>query len=518
MNILIVDDEPIIRIGLKTLIDWDKHGLNLLNEASNGIEALEIIQSGQVDILITDIRMPLMDGLELIRRTNLFTKDIKILVLSCLDDFSYVKEAMKLGARDYILKPTMEPEELLTIIQHLAITLQEERTARQQLILWHNEMEQSRQFQLSARVSSFLRDNMADTKAIEELFIRENGLYSLMVYGPLSINMPMDSLEFQDCIAVTRLQSQAWFLLFSSGQRYSQAEQHKLAFSKAQEIAAMMRSHPASTPMNWLICIGPNISTPEELIQRISYHQSQVQQQYYAVPREHIVWHRSGETGRGIILPYEHRNDLLRAVSNNNPEAIFHCTDQITQAFAGFQPEVAKLQAFVFETLSLAVSYAGEQGYSDLEPFIRQYVSLEKIQEFLHIVDLNSWMVEAMQELWGYRFGGGASAVSDNHFIKKALKYMKLNFNKNIGTTDISDYVKLSRSYLSDLYSKEMNESLTETLAHIRIDEAKKKLRSGEKKIYEIAAEVGFTDSKTFAKTFKKIVGCSPKEYDLQNK
>lgn len=93
------------------------------------------------------------------------------------------------------------------------------------------------------------------------------------------------------------------------------------------------------------------------------------------------------ETTRETILPYEHRNDLLKAINNNNPEAIFYCIDQMTQAFADIQPDVAKLQGFIFEMLSLTVSYAGEQGYSNLDPFIQQFVSLEKIQEFMCIAD-----------------------------------------------------------------------------------------------------------------------------------
>jgi len=90
------------------------------------------------------------------------------------------------------------------------------------------------------------------------------------------------------------------------------------------------------------------------------------------------------------------------------------------------------------------------------------------------------------------------------------------NFRRNLSMVDIADHVKLSRSYLSDLYSRETGEPLSETLARIRINEAKRLLRAGEMKIYEIAEAVGFADPKSFAKTFKKIVGCTPKEYEAR--
>ena len=95
---------------------------------------------------------------------------------------------------------------------------------------------------------------------------------------------------------------------------------------------------------------------------------------------------------------------------------------------------------------------------------------------------------------------------------------MMENYASPISTSDMADYVRLSRSYLSDLFSKEMGESLSETLTRIRIEEAKRKLRTGEMKVYEVADAVGFPDAKTFAKTFKRVVGCSPKEFEKPNK
>jgi two-component system response regulator YesN len=109
------------------------------------------------------------------------------------------------------------------------------------------------------------------------------------------------------------------------------------------------------------------------------------------------------------------------------------------------------------------------------------------------------------------------SKEPSNPFIKKAVRFMREQYSRNIGTVDIADHVKLSRSYLSDLFSKEMGESLIETLTRIRIEEAKRKLRNGEMKVYEIAEAVGFSDPKSFAKTFKRLVGCTPKEFESRD-
>jgi YesN/AraC family two-component response regulator len=262
MNVLIVDDEPIIRIGLKTLVDWERFGFRHVGEAEDGEEAWAQIESLQVDIVITDLLMPRMNGLELIRLIQNHPRPISVVVLSCMDDFTYVKEAMRLGAKDYILKPTMEPEQLVSILHGVRLELHQTREMKHQFTSMQRNLESQ---------------NVANSKPLESRF---------------------------------------------------------------------------------------------------------------------------------------------------------------------------------------------------------------------------------------------AEPKSRNPFVQKAFRFMDENYAKNISTIDVAEHVRLSRSYISDLYGKETNESLSETLNRIRIHKAKELLRSGELKIYEIAEAVGFLDAKVFAKVFKRLEGCTPREYE----
>lgn len=119
-KVLIVDDEPLILEGLKHIIDWEGHGLEIVGEACYGTEAIEILNKTKVHILITDIKMPFMNGLELIRHIREKELNIKCIILSGYDDFEYVKEAAKLGIENYILKPVSEDELLSTLVTTLA--------------------------------------------------------------------------------------------------------------------------------------------------------------------------------------------------------------------------------------------------------------------------------------------------------------------------------------------------------------------------------------------------------------
>ncbi|UUZ90510.1 response regulator [Paenibacillus sp. P25] len=111
LRVVIVEDEYIVRYGIRSMIDWEKVGLAVIGEASNGQEALELIVQEPPDILITDIKMPVMDGLALIAEVRKFSPHMKILILSNLEDFQYAKEAIRYGVSEYLIKSDMMPRD-----------------------------------------------------------------------------------------------------------------------------------------------------------------------------------------------------------------------------------------------------------------------------------------------------------------------------------------------------------------------------------------------------------------------
>ena len=110
-SVLLVDDEPSVLTGLRYVIDWDEYGVEIAGTASNGTQALELLRELPVDILITDIQMPQMGGLELLQQVRAQNMDLRCIILTGYDDFKYVKKAAQLGIENYLLKP-VSPEEL----------------------------------------------------------------------------------------------------------------------------------------------------------------------------------------------------------------------------------------------------------------------------------------------------------------------------------------------------------------------------------------------------------------------
>lgn len=127
MNLMIVEDEVLVRMGLRTLVEWEKSGFTLAAEAKDGAEALEILRRQPIDIIITDIRMPVMDGITMIKEIRSRQIECEIVILSSYDDFEYVKQAMVLGARDYIHKPTMMPDDIIGTLTRVAREIKKKR-------------------------------------------------------------------------------------------------------------------------------------------------------------------------------------------------------------------------------------------------------------------------------------------------------------------------------------------------------------------------------------------------------
>ncbi len=126
-RVMIVEDEMLVRIGLKSMLNWEQLGMTVIADVANGKEALEVYATQRPDILITDLRMPVMDGLTLIRKIREQDKQLLIIILTCLDEFSLVQEALSLGVSNYILKLTMSPEEIEQILIKCRETLDKRR-------------------------------------------------------------------------------------------------------------------------------------------------------------------------------------------------------------------------------------------------------------------------------------------------------------------------------------------------------------------------------------------------------
>ncbi|WP_282935416.1 response regulator [Paenibacillus sp. RC67] len=509
MKVLIVDDEPIVRKVLKTMICWEDYGLQWGGEAYDGLDAWEILQREPIDLIVTDILMPRMDGLELVKRLRQANADAAVVVLSCLDDFSYVKEAMKQGAHDYILKPTMEPEQLAEILVEAKEALMAQRKENEHREQLQRQVQLSQQAQWGMRLQKVWISGQWDADLEQEWFQAERVLSSCMIQFTMDSHLSVLGWQWPDALAYVSLNEQRTLLIYEHN-----------GTNRAEQVEDTLTEQFSLGRESFCVTEIKDIHNEEQLLELIQQHELVRHGLFYegnssGLSRWSTIDPSSLE--RNGMLPVEEKQNLLRAISGMNEEAMNYWSKQIAAQLEQNRPSVDQTYSFIYELLGLAAAFARQQTDAELEQFERQYVSSSSVQSCLDMQSLGAWFIDAVSELANLLHSNG-QLTSRNPFVQKAMSFMRQQYHLQISTSDIAEHVKLSRSYLSDLYSKETGESLIETLTNIRIQEAKRLLRQSEQKVYEIAEAVGFIDPKTFAKTFKKIVGCSPKEYEEQNK
>ncbi|MCU6797952.1 response regulator [Paenibacillus sp. WQ 127069] len=518
MKVLVVDDEPIIRQVLKTMIRWEEHGFEWGGEACDGNEAWERLEDGGIDLVVTDILMPRMDGLELVRRMKQTESDAAVIVLSCLDDFKYVKEAMKLGAHDYILKPTMEPEQLITILNEAKLDLQKLREQKQKQLMLTQQLLQSNQAQWGLRLKKAWVSSQRDEELEEELFTVDGELSSWMIYLAPGVRLSFIGWNWPDVWAYVLVNEHQVLLIYKDQLAATHQER------QAQLQQSLAGSDTGLTEHGFWLSAVIRINKPEQLYRIVHMHDELRKRYFYGVQTELFIQQASELVVSDKLhsawkgeLPQDEKQNLLRAIAGHNEDAVVYWSEQIWKQLGSLQPPITQAFSFLYELLSFVAALARQEGTSNLDDFDRK-VTAAQTQAHFRLEALGMWFTEACRELAILQSGTAVVPTSRNLFVRKAQMYMKHNYHLSISTTDIAQNVKLSRSYLSDLYSKETGESLIESLVRIRLEAAKQLLLANNKKVYEVAEAVGFTDAKVFAKTFKKAVGCTPKEYEEQNK
>jgi len=410
----------------------------------------------------------------------------------------------------------MEPESLAAVLREAKEALARERAEAEELIRFRSQLERSRQSQAGAELRRMLEADTPPDEASFGRLVRQleavSGTYiSCMVY--LASGVPWTAADWSssDAIAVIPWSERQAMFIFAE---HAASETPDERLRPEQAVAALQRlaeQRAASLVTSSHISVVTGIRGIGGLRSALKRHRSE---------REHFFYgdgqtEENGSAEEEGLLPHAEKHNLLRALSGGNGEAVMHALAEISSRIWTRRPASELVYDYFQELLSLSAAFARQHNEGlDLNEFARAHLSPEAPRRHLRLESLLRETKTAMTGLLELLSGSGYEWMeSRNPFIRKAYEYMLAHYHLPISTTDIADHVRLSRSYISDLYGKETGQSLSEALTRIRMNAAKKLLKSGDRKVYEIAEEVGFNDAKAFAKTFKRMVGCTPKEY-----
>ncbi|WP_337101957.1 response regulator transcription factor [Paenibacillus sp. YIM B09110] len=526
LKALIVDDEPTHIQGLIRYIKWNDLGFDIPFTAESGHEALEIMRNAPVDVLISDVSMPVMTGIELVAKAKAIHPQLQVLMISGYNEFEFVQEAMNVGAQAYVLKP-IKVEEVESKLGGFRKTLTK--------LLQIEEQAQELQEKVSGSLDIVRERFVADV--IVEAGIDLDMLHS---WGRL--------LELPACQQEIGLIVFGYDQFHSSGQDARERVVIGTGFLKAVHVGLSDYRHVyvAKTGTDEIVAMHINLTPIERaaIEKQLLFIQNVMQEQYgstvtIGTSRVCTTWEevpslykevkfmmaRSRLMEGGQILHYDRLDESdfqqFRLREEMIPEII-----GLTETAADAS-KVVEYVNNVFDMLlsqpSMMFTYMQAFGMALLSELARKQkwnkelggeMNLEMWQKLIDCrseAQIREVVLDYVQRYMVIETKGEAN--QRHNLIGKVTEYLEAHFQDHITVKQLAELHHLNASYLSVLFKKEMGKTISDFLQETRMNKAKELLRDPNIKIYEVSEQVGFQTSAYFAYLFKKTTGYTPQEY-----
>lgn len=514
-SMVVADDEPAIRFGLKRLLPLEEYGLEVAAEASNGEEALARLRERRPHVLITDIRMPVMDGLALLRAARAEFPHMRCIVLSGYNDFALVKEALKYEVDNYLLKP-VDREELAATLDDVIRKL--DRQASEALlrregfeVLKNNVLNRliggqisSREFRDKARFLSIPTDGQELLAAI--VTIRQEGVpdkdrhlldYAVMKVCEETLADPGD-LAFTDHAGRT--------VVVFQRRRLSSREAAVTLETMLDNVSSYLR-------LTAVAALGGRTDTFRGLA--ASYRQAAESLDYALwqedarVARYDLLAHRQASLLRDLELDHARLDDMLRGGrADELAQTIRGCFAELRRR-EDARPELARLAAQeIWVTLLRA---ARQSGADDRE--------LARLRERWLRAGAGAQPADSLAELLCEtaahcaRLAAKAGEQPHSRLVKEMIGYVQRHLASEISLKTLSPLLQASPAHLGKTFRAETGELFSDFVNRMRVEEAKRLLDRSHLKIGDIPGKVGFWNANYFFTVFKKYVGVTPSEY-----
>ena len=517
-RILIADDDKLIREDILSLIDWEKQGFVIAAQASNGQEALDILNNDRIDIVITDIYMPIIDGVELIKTAKPLYPDIEFIVISNYDDFVFVKDAMKYGACDYILKYEIDQDNFTVLLENFKTRTYEKQTAkiRVENIIESNEKYFDKWFW--ERIGSHLgQTGGIDIKHNEGCYIPilvefelkdKIKIYNEFNYGNYPDQLPVDeAVVFQNVKEhySAQLNKNTWLILFGYKEKsflYINNECLVAVKSFAKEV----KGHGQYESF---IVVGNICLNVFELEKNISVIRQCMEERFYAGYGNIVncgTIKPFAEEIKDELLTQVHRN-ILECVNNNCWDDLIACIDELVKRIKIKRYKPSVVYKYMYQ-ITIEINMKMEEKCPNTD--VHKVISYESFKSINTIDVMKIYFVQMLKSLSTEK--GRYSYVTRGE-IRKAVEYINANYVRDITLNDLAENVGLSRNYLCRLFKEETGENFIDFLNKLRVKKAKIILAGGNTKTYEVAMSVGINDYRYFCRIFRNITGMRPNEY-----
>ena len=524
-GLLLVEDEEAIKRKLIDNVAWSEYGFGPVLSASNGLEALAVLERHQIGIMVTDIQMPKMNGIDLIKEVKKRDYQMKIIVISGFAEFEYAQESIKLNVADYLLKP-FASRRLLDIVLRLKEELEKEQAEKSELQVLREQLEKNKAALREKLFEDLLNGNLREIDYHAELeFLDlkdlENRSHQLVVME-IPENQLRNHNEEAKYLLNLQFHRQVQRLLAEGAYRHVIINHHRnqmavLFFDPDQDLPMRLEEYLTQLrlSLNQSLAFGVSHRYQGLLDQAISYREACLALQYRYVhglnkvfsindvnldnPSYHKAFYylQQNRIFDNLRIGADHavRNDLKALIAE--------------MRLSQMNPESLRIVASNLILLSCAV--LNELGHSPKEIFGADFSPLTEVNRAESLTEL-----EALLHAFFGRINNFASKKRtsvNQQLVEVIRRHIDENYATDVSLSAMANRYKISPSYLSLLFTEGTGSNFIDYLTEHRIRKAKELLKHTDKKIYEISSEVGYNDSYYFSNCFKKIVGVTPSEY-----
>jgi two-component system response regulator YesN len=510
ISILVADDEHLVRKGIRHLLAGQPD-YRVVADAANGEEALQKAQELRPNIIILDVKMPIMNGLETLKQLNRLSPGSKTIILSGHNDFTFAQQALKFGANDYLLKPTNLQELMAALEKAKSHILQDKDTADN---LSHGMSAITEQFYASllrnelqaAEISEKLKSLKVKEKSASVLLVSFDDRYRLQSeksveeYRSLCITLkqriktfldrelrhpvPVLHLDYLECVVV----------YFSSLQ------------PEATNLGEMILSN---VRCDYPFTIAVGSERPMTLLSE-SYRDAREKiKNRLLIGGKRVISEAAGTTTEQTSYPEEIEKLISKAIRFGDCEQVQSTVKKMFDAVASHFASPEAWTHLSYHLLELAYSVL-----TDLEVFSTERTSFfEKSGEIPHLSSAEDIHYFVTHNLVDIATLIRSMNTGPSIAIRKAISYINENYANRIALQDVAQYTCLSPNYLSQLFKQETGKSFLEYLTHCRVEAAKKLLVQSSLTISEIAFKLGYDMPSYFSEVFKKSEGLTPSQY-----
>lgn len=500
-KVLIVDDEYIGREMLRESVCWEDYGFTVVGEACNGIEALKKVRELKPDVLFTDIRMPGIDGLELILQLKKNHETVKCVAISSYEDFSYVRSAFREGVVDYLTKHTFQTEDIARVLENLNTLFNSERQhllekdaiRRQQDLSMLFGNGQAAKFPLKWNRSKSTTYVVLAVSVESEQYLME--LYRQMESNPGNSKLLLTAPKGRNVYCVYQMRTPKF--------RVELKETIKVIHVNSYEVLGRECFIGMSAPFSDPSSMHAAYLQAREASNYSIYcaHQKYVEYREIAGGYAHIrnfqkmldlnYFRILIRTEQGAISAKAEAIEIFRNNVCCNPH-----NENILRSYQELLIQIRSLGCKENQDIDKQV----QRCYEKLQKNIQFAVSLAQLEN--NIAELFDCVIAFLKQAQEY-----------SPYIAMAVKYIDENLSHQLSLDLVADAIGLSRTYLSQLFHREMRITYSQYVLQRRIDMARWMLRNTNKKVYEISRLVGFNEVHHFSFKFKEMTGMSPNDY-----